>query len=139
MKNEYTKDDLLAFKRKDQLSARQSALKASTTVSEGTNKDRVVVMEDADEYYAWLIQDQEWSKDYEREWKDESDCSVGDSVDRSNRSSGNVLPLPTLEQKKWLENIEKKYGYTAEQIYKKCGVYPQDKNSAIKCVNMMKS
>jgi len=88
----YTKEEIEAFKKKDQMNCRQSALKAASLVFEGTGCDLVnptkTVLDDAKEYYAWLYP----------------------TVDAEPAKSADVLPTPTAAQKKVLDAIQDKTG-----------------------------
>ena len=60
-------------------------------------------------------------------------------VYESNESTTD-LPLPTVEQNKWLGKIEEKYGFNKETIYRACNRYPSTQQEAKevikKCQNL---
>lgn len=86
----YTKEEIAAFKKKDQMNCRQSALKAASLIFEGAGCDMAnptkTVLDDAKEYYAWL---------YPQE----------DNKPAAGTASNISLPTPTAVQAKVLEKI----------------------------------
>jgi hypothetical protein len=101
----YSATEIRAFKLKDILNSRMSALKASATLYDGVGCDlghtTDTVLADADKYFEWLRQDQ-----------DKPD--VGPTPDTSLGSdTGTTLgqvPEPTLQQKKVIDAIAGKLG-----------------------------
>lgn len=90
MGNNYSKEQLEAFKRKDMLNSRMSALKAVSLLFEGLGASEMNLAEydlrgEADVFYAWLTQDQDWAKE-----KD-----VSNPLEQSQPEQ---LPLPTAKQ-----------------------------------------
>lgn len=119
--------DAEVWERKDKLNSRMSALKAASTVSEGTAIPAEVVIAEADKYYKWLTQDQSFA---------EKENVPGNSS--NSNSTNTVYPVPTTGQLKWLTAIKEKHGYTAEQVFDKCKKYPSNKDQALECVKLMK-
>jgi len=96
----YSKEEIRAFKLKDIMNCRMSALKAAATNNEGKGKKAETLKKEADIYYEWLRQDQK---------------DVGGTVDTSlgSEPAGTTLgqlPEPTLAQKKVLDAIAAKFG-----------------------------
>ena len=118
--------DQSVWRRKDMLNARMSALKAASINHEGKEYSREYLLKEADDYYAWIVQDQEWKND---------NTVV---CDKSN-SNSSIIPTPTVEQAKWLKAIEEKHGFTKEQVWTKCKSFPSDKTSAVEIVRKMKN
>ena len=79
----YTEEDKRAFKLKDQLNSRMSALKAASINNEGKGISAEDMLGEANKYYAWLYPDEK-----------------GVTSDVS-------LPTPTAAQQKVLDEIEK--------------------------------
>ena len=156
MSDKYTKEDILAFERKDKLNARMSALKASATNCEGGGVSPESLIKAADEYYGWLVQDQTF--------KENTDVRVDSSLAGSSTGStshdsgpevthdieaqydkgvaktvGPMLPIPTVAQAGWLEKIEKNYGYSKEQVYAVENKYPSNKDDATRIVRELKA
>ena len=126
----YSTEDKEAFRKKDQLNARQSSLKAASTVHEGSAHPAEFILNEADKYYQWLSQDQEW--------KDVGQHSISTATVGDINKSNTDLPTPTVVQKEWLDKIEKTYGFTAQQVYEKCGSYPSSKDQATSVVRKLK-
>lgn len=105
----YSAEEIRAFKLKDVLNSRMSALKASATNNEGHKAKSVEVIREADEYYEWLRQDQ----DLFVTGKDGSTI-VGEHTDEpvvvGSRAPQSQLPEPTLAQKKVIDAIAGKLG-----------------------------
>ncbi len=124
----YSEEDIKAFERKDRLNARMSALKAASTVSEGSVVPAEVIIGEADKYYGWLTQDQEWK---------DGNIPMGTDVVSNNNTVSN-LPVPTTEQMKWLNLIKENYGFTQEQVFEAFKKYPANKDQAIEMVKQLK-
>lgn len=133
-KQEYSEEDLKAFVRKDKLNARMSALKAASTNCEGKEVVSEDLLGEANKYYNWLVQDQDWKNDTVVE---EQQISGGHILDNSTDSLS--LPVPTVAQKKWLDNIQQKYGFTAQQVFDAFKKYPSDKNEAVKVTQILRN
>jgi hypothetical protein len=127
--------DSKVWERKDILNSRMSALKAASVVMEGSNSPTATsdVLVQANNYFAWLIQDQDWSQNIvNRSEETNGDDSPGSTGDN------NVVPVPTKSQMNWLEKIEKNYKFTKEDVWKKCGKYPNNKDEAVEITKRMK-
>jgi hypothetical protein len=59
MAQQYSKEDKEAFKKKDKLNARQSALKAASVNNEGSQKPTNEILDEAKVYYDWLYPDKD--------------------------------------------------------------------------------
>lgn len=94
----YTEKEIRAFKLKDILNSRMSALKAAATNNEGKGKKAETLKKEADEYYTWLRQDQDTVPEPSKE---------PDAVPLGNTPGATLgqLPEPTLQQKKVLDKI----------------------------------
>jgi len=126
--SQYTEEDKEAFRKKDILNARMSALKAVASNHEGKEFGDIQFRSEADLYFKWLTQDQDWSNGKE--------ISGGSN---SNVNSGNIVcPTPTKVQLEWLKKIEDKYNFTKEQVWAKCGKYPGNKDESVEVVKTMK-
>jgi len=97
----YSQGEIRAFKLKDIMNCRQSALKAATTNNEGKSKKTESLKKEADEYYIWLRQDQDSFIIGEH---------TNEKVGVGNQAPNNEqqLPEPTLVQKKVLDAISEK-------------------------------
>jgi hypothetical protein len=120
------------WERKDKLSSRMSALKAVSIIYEQSKMNGDYVLDLADIYYNWIIQDQEWSTNDRI-----TDISNSNNSELNNNNVVDILPTPTLKQKEWLDKIEAKYGFTAKELYTKCKKYPNDKDSALEIIKLM--
>lgn len=98
----YTTEEIRAFKLKDIMNCRQSALKAAATIYESTGCDLGhpvdTVLADADKYFKWLRQDQDVDT------KPEPSIGLGNTPG----ATLGQLPEPTLAQKKVLDAISEK-------------------------------
>lgn len=104
MGNEMTKED---WQRKDMLNSRMSALKAASFILEGSMWSGEDVKKQADEYYEWLTQDQNWTISEVKQPK----------------------ATPTLKQKELLEAIAKKLGISVDEVIKH-GKLPNNQTEA---------
>jgi hypothetical protein len=109
----YSEKEIRAFRLKDILSSRMSALKAASLLYESMGADLghpvETVKKAADEYFEWLMQDQ----------------------DRVDEPKQNVLPTPTADQQKVLDAVYDKVGHgmtllqirerLADWVESKCG------------------
>lgn len=84
----YSEEDKKAFKLKDQLNSRMSAIKAASLNNEGKGISADNMLVEADKYYAWLYPNSTPSEEVK----------------------SNVLPTPTAIQKKVLDAIQDKTG-----------------------------
>jgi len=91
----YTEEDKKAFKLKDQLNSRMSALKATSINNEGKGIPAEDMLTEADKYYAWLYS---------------NNTNVKESAPKSGVLSNASLPTPTAAQKKVLDAIQDKTG-----------------------------
>ena len=102
----YTTEEIRAFKLKDILNSRMSALKAAATIYESTGCDlghpTDTVLADADKYFKWLRQDQDVDT------KPEPSTGLGNTPG----ATLGQLPEPTLQQKKVLDAIAGKQNKT---------------------------
>ncbi len=134
---QYTEEDKAAFARKDRMIVAQTSLERSieTVLSLGSHglekftlqaiKQRV--FETAEEYYDWVFN------------KADGEGNVNNgSVRNTTDSIVPVLPTPTKQQLEWLGKIESKYGFTKEDIWKKCNMYPGNKDEAVVVTKLMK-
>lgn len=115
----YTDEEIKGFERKDMLNSRMSAIKAISTVCEGTNISEDELLKRADKVFDWIAQDQTWEI---------PNVFVGD---------GNVTPVPTVKQKEWLDRIQDKHKFTPEQVFKVLGKYPGNKEDALKAIKLL--
>lgn len=90
----YTKDEIAAFKKKDQMNCRQSALKAASINNEGKGVSSKDMLVEAQEYYDWLYP--------------VADAEPVKGVD--------VLPTPTAAQAKVLSKIAAELKQDVETI-----------------------
>ena len=107
----YTPEEIRAFKLKDIMNCRQSALKAAATIYESTGCDlghpTDTVLADADKYFKWLRQDQDVDT------KPEPSTGLGDTPG----ATLGQLPEPTLQQSKILKGIYSRFpGVSEEEI-----------------------
>lgn len=102
----YTPEELAAFKRKDILSAKQSAVKATSMVLEGTNTDVKEFLAYAEKVRKWLWEDQEIDEPKKETKKAEA-----------NSETSSDYPTPTVAQKKILDVICERVGKTESEVY----------------------
>lgn len=103
----YSTEEIRAFKLKDILNSRMSALKAASLLWEGSGKDLghpaiTTVKNAADEFYTWLRQGQDVDT------KPEPSIGLGNTPG----ATLGQLPEPTLTQKKVLDAIAGKQNKT---------------------------
>lgn len=132
----YTDEEIRAFQLKDILNCRFSALKAASINNESKGIDPELLKKEADSYYTWLRQDQDEVKSIEPK-------------NESAKSKSEVLPEPTLVQKKVINAVCKDLGVDdgddvrkrilswVEKNYNK-RVYPTKLESVSKIVNDLK-
>jgi len=108
----YSAEEIRAFKLKDILNCRMSALKASATNNEGKGKKAEVLKKEADVYYGWLRQDQDTVPEPSKK-PDEYDKAreIEQQVTQNKQ-----LPEPTLQQKKVLDAICEKAPNHAKHV-----------------------
>jgi len=95
----YSEQEIRAFKKKDLLNSRMSALKAASIVFEASNMGYKGILAEADKLYEWLQQDQDAVvADMKPSNTKEPDYDV-------DTKKSEVLPEPTLAQKKVLDAI----------------------------------
>jgi hypothetical protein len=109
-----TKQD---WQRKDMLNSRMSALKAAAFVLEGSFWSGEDVLKQADEYFQWLTQDQEW---------------IPKTVEPK------VTPTPTAKQKKLLDAVLKKLGMDYHDFVNKGCSFPNNQAEAKKLYESLK-
>jgi hypothetical protein len=97
---QYSEEDKKAFKKKDMLNARFSALKCAGINNEGKGVDAKDMLIEADKYYGWLY----------------PDVSLPDTKPAE---TVNVLPTPTVAQAKVLEKIAAELNLNVEDIKSK--------------------
>ena len=95
----YSAEEIRAFKLKDILNSRMSALKASATNNEGNAVSAEDMLIEADAYYKWVRQDQD-------------DVGTPDTSLGSDTGTLGQVPEPTLAQKKVIDAIAGKLGKT---------------------------
>lgn len=98
--NNYSAEDKKAFRLKDILNSRMSAIKAATVVNEATGKTVEEIVADADVYFAWLMQEQP-PLDGGAPPKD---------TKKTTKKDKSVPPAPQLEEKKVLDAVAEKLG-----------------------------
>ena len=129
MAGQYTEEDKKAFRLKDQLNAKQSALKAASILYEGAFESVTMkgVLEEADKALAWLSNGQEWP-------------GVKDSCGLSEQStavSDISCPKPTLDQQKALDKVLAETGWNAAQVYARFSKFPVMSNVDV-CIQKIK-
>lgn len=123
----YTDEEIKGFERKDMLNSRMSAIKAISTVCEGTNISEDELLKRADKIFDWIAQDQTWEIP-----------NTLTAKTLKNSEDGNVTPVPTVKQKEWLDRIQDKHKFTPEQVLKALGKYPGNKEDALKAIKLLK-
>lgn len=114
MANNYSEADKLAFKRKDLLNSKMSALKAASLINEGNSEVKVKqVLKEAQEYFDWLVQGQDFS-DIRAEKKSKKSKSK-EVVDKATENP--TIPVPNLQQKKVLDIIQQKTGMIEAELF----------------------
>ena len=120
----YSEAEIRAFRKKDLLNSRMSALKAAATVNEGSAKKAKTILKEADEYYAWVQQDQEVEpkqKGYHtpdedsEDKKQETETAPPSDTQKPATDSDSTLPKPNLAQKKVLDVIFDRFGAKTQQ------------------------
>ena len=86
----YSEKELKAFRLKDILSSRMSALKAASINNEGKGISAEDMLVESDKYYDWVQQDQE-----------QPDVKV--------KGNGAVPPTPTADQQKLINAVSTEY------------------------------
>ena len=128
MANNYTKEDKEAFRRKDWLSARQSAAKDASVIFEGQGIEIDKFIAYAEEIVKWIWQGQGDVPEPLREVK----------PTKQQKAILGTTPMPNLEEKKILDEIERKlppttglYNLVLDWAEQKCGkrVYPKKQQS----------
>ncbi len=113
----YSADEIRAFRIKDIFQARMSALKAASMNNEGKGKKPATIKKEADEYYDWLMQEQDPipEKVEEKETADEPKAEPENKVDKP-ESDTDVLPKPaTADENRVLKIIFKKVGANSQK------------------------
>ena len=105
--NSYSAEDKQAFKLKDILNTRMSAIKAAATNHEGQGVSTEVIVQEADVYFFWLYQDQEIKVPEKPKVKTVVSTEIVQH-DLTVISNEAELPTPTLEQQKVLTLIAAK-------------------------------
>jgi len=114
---QYTPEEIRAFKLKDILNCRMSALKAASVIYDGTGCDLGhpvdIILSDADKYYEWL-----------RQGQDDVGSITNTTLTLSNTPGATLgqLPEPTLAQKKVLGAIAGMLGKAQADIQLKTDV-----------------
>jgi len=111
MAKEYTAEDKRAFKLKDYLNARMSALKAASVNYEGKGVPVAELEHMADSHFKWLFQDQD-------------SMIIGERTDKpttagSRAPTSTSLPTPTAAQAKVLSKIAAELKVDVETIKSK--------------------
>ncbi len=135
MANEQVDPEVWA--RKDRMIVAQSSLKAATEFVVGKNNlgGSLSVIEVAETFYTWVFGKADGeSHTAEKNFVEKVNGGTNSNTD----SSSNVLPVATKQQLEWLKKIEDKYGYTKEDIWKKCKRYPGNKDEAVEVTKLMK-
>lgn len=127
---EYSKEDKLAFKKKDYLYARQTASNVTASVFEGKEIDLEGFIEYADKIFNWLFQEQD---------------PLPDTVPVE-RSPTSVIPKPTADQVPVLKAVMEQTGldkdsvcigvldYSTNVLHKTVPTYPTNMESVGKIV-----
>jgi len=125
----YSDEDKEAFARKDRMIVAQTCLeRAIETLSitdESKNFSVSTTLSLADEYYNYVF--------------DKADNKHGSNVNGDSVvHNSSPTPQPTVNQKKWLDNIAKKYGYNKEDVWENYKKYPSTAEEAVECVKILK-
>lgn len=96
----WSAEEIRAFKLKDVMNCRMSALKAAATNNEGKGISAAYMMGEATVYFAWLRQDQDVDTKPEPSTSTDLGNTPGTTLGQ--------LPEPTLAQKKVLDAISEK-------------------------------
>jgi len=136
---EYSEADKLAFRLKDQLNARMSALKAASINNDGLGKNSKDILTEAYEYYLWLYPDQG-----DRDIPNKETETFKSTVTKYKSN----IPQPNPTQAKVLGAVAKKLqesdceiGYVLDYkklcdcVYQKYGKYPNNMSSLKKILN----
>jgi len=142
---EYTEADRAAFRLKDMLNARMSALKAASVNNEGTSKTATKLLKEADEYYGWLNQDQ--SEAVRHRGLNSDVINKHNIAQNDEKKKSPTIPAPNPQQAKILGLAAKKLqdNASADEVvnYKKLcnyvfaayGKYPTNEKSVEKILS----
>jgi len=116
----YSKEEVEAFKKKDQLNARQSALKAASINNEGGQKPAKSIIKEAELYYDWLYPKDKEDVDNEIPTntsgvagdKDGNDCSEAGQPCWAEIAEELNLAIPNEENVKILNLLINEYKQT---------------------------
>ena len=123
----YTEEDKVAFARKDRMIVDQTCLERAIEFADVFEiKNRSEVIDIAETFYTWVFN--------KADNVEKVDGRTNSSVD----GGSGVVPTPTKQQLEWLKKIEDKYGYTREDIWNKCNMYPGNKDEAVVVTKLMK-
>lgn len=117
----YSESEIRAFKKKDLLNSRMSALKAVSVIHEGSAKKAKTVLKEADEYFDWVQQDQTVSEPKGYHTPDEDseskkqETETAPPSDTQKSIDSSTLPKPNLAQKKVLDVISDRLGARTQQ------------------------
>jgi hypothetical protein len=133
---QYTEEDKAAFARKDRMIVAQTCLERAIEFADVFEiKNRSEIIDIAETFYTWVFGKADGeSHTAEKNFVEK----VNGGTNSNTGSSSNVLPVATKQQLEWLKKIEDKYGYTKEDIWKKCKMYPGNKDEAVEVTKLMK-
>lgn len=125
----YSDEDKEAFARKDRMIVAQTCIERAIELLEydtEADADRLRrVLEIADKLFDYV---------FDKADNKHGSNDNGDSVVHNSSST----PQPTVNQKKWLDNIAKKYGYNTEDVWDNYKKYPSTAEEAVECVKILK-
>jgi len=139
--SQYTEEDKKAFKLKDLLNSKMSALKAASIINEGNSTISVKeVLEQTQGYFEWLIAGQDFS-----DLKSSKEPTAKKEINKKS-----TLPAPNLAQKKVLDYVAKQLNLEVNDelkqdvlnyIEKEFGkrIYPGKKESIENFINERKT
>ena len=139
--SQYTEEDKKAFKLKDLLNSKMSALKAASIINEGNSTISVKeVLEQAQGYFEWLTAGQDFS-----DLKSSKEPAAKKEINKKS-----TLPAPNLAQKKVLDYVAKQLNLEVNDelkqdvlnyIEKEFGkrIYPGKKESIENFINERKT
>jgi len=138
--NNYSAEDKKAFRLKDILNSRMSAIKAATIVNEGSGKPVEDVVKEADVYFAWLMQEQP-----PLDGEAPKPTAKPKAAPKKKVTQSVLPPAPQLEEKKVLDAVAEKLGVpednelrvrVREWVFKQVGkeAYPRRMDSVSKIV-----
>lgn len=120
----YSQEDKEAFARKDRMIVAQSTLQRAIEYAALYKIKQDEVLEVAETFFNYVFS------------KADGYGNTGNNND--NASTSNTVPTPTLKQKEWLDRIQEKHGFSAEEVFHQYGKFPNNKNEALEVVKIMK-